>query len=155
VGSPSPRARSRTNWGQSTNFDFSGVSSPKMGRASRIVILGLIQHVTQGGSPAQIGYSIPISISTLIRSLSPILGDHLGSTRLVSNPDNSVRGRHDYLPFWEEIPSTIGSLSSVSGYGIIDFKQKYSKKNGIYRLWLLRSKAILPCCAFSRKRVVS
>ena len=47
------------------------------------------------------------------RYLTP---DHLGSTRVVTAEDQSVLSRHDYLPFGEEIGTTYGGRSSVSGY---------------------------------------
>ena len=47
------------------------------------------------------------------RYLTP---DPLGSTRLVTAEDQSVLSRHDYLPFGEEIGTTYGGRSSVSGY---------------------------------------
>jgi RHS repeat-associated protein len=42
--------------------------------------------------------------------------DHLGSTRLVTNANGDVVSRHDYLPFGEEIPNTVGNRQSVTGY---------------------------------------
>ena len=42
--------------------------------------------------------------------------DHLGSTRLVTNANGDVVSRHDYLPFGEEIPNTVGNRQSVAGY---------------------------------------
>ena len=47
------------------------------------------------------------------RYLTP---DPLGSTRVVTAEDQSVLSRHDYLPFGEEIGTTYGGRSSVSGY---------------------------------------
>jgi len=59
---------------------------------------------------------------------SYVSGDHLGSARLVINPDNSVRSRHDYLPFGEEIGTGYGARSLIPGYGVIDFRQKFTAK---------------------------
>lgn len=42
--------------------------------------------------------------------------DHLGSTRVVTNGSGGIVSRHDYLPFGEEIASTVGSRQSVAGY---------------------------------------
>jgi len=42
--------------------------------------------------------------------------DHLGSTRLVTDQAGEVVSRHDYLPFGEEIPNTVGNRQSVAGY---------------------------------------
>src|SRR5437867_1043258 len=39
---------------------------------------------------------------------SYLTSDHLGSTRVVTKADGTVKARYDYLPFGEELPSTIG-----------------------------------------------
>jgi RHS repeat-associated protein len=60
--------------------------------------------------------------------------DHLGSTRVVTSAADgggnvTVKARYDYLPFGEEIPSTIGSRSTVTGYGGADeTRQKFTQK---------------------------
>ena len=55
--------------------------------------------------------------------------DHLGSTRLVTDSGGNVKARYDYLPFGEEIPSSVGSRSSVDGYGGADStRQKFTQK---------------------------
>jgi RHS repeat-associated protein len=46
--------------------------------------------------------------------------DHLGSTRVVTKADGTVKARYDYLPFGEEVPSTVGGRSGVAGYGASD-----------------------------------
>ena len=60
---------------------------------------------------AEFGGTAPEAGGT--RYLTP---DHLGSTRVVTGEDQSVLSRHDYLPFGEEIGTTYGGRSSVSGY---------------------------------------
>jgi RHS repeat-associated protein len=60
---------------------------------------------------------------------SYLTSDHLGSTRVVTKSDGTVKARYDYLPFGEEISSTVGGRSSVSGYGGTDStKQKFTQK---------------------------
>ena len=61
---------------------------------------------------------------------SYLTSDHLGSTRLVMKSDGTtVKARYDYLPFGEEIPSTIGGRGGVAGYGGADStKQKFTQK---------------------------
>jgi RHS repeat-associated protein len=44
-----------------------------------------------------------------------LTGDHLGSTRLVTNAAGTVLGYHDYLPFGEEISAGIDGRSSLWG----------------------------------------
>ncbi len=59
---------------------------------------------------------------------SYLTSDHLGSTRVVMKSDGSV-ARHDYLPFGEEIVSTIGGRGSVAGYGAPDgTRQRFTQK---------------------------
>jgi RHS repeat-associated protein len=54
--------------------------------------------------------------------------DHLGSTRLVLNASGAVESRHDYLPFGEEIPGSVGGRSAA-GYEIPSFlRQKFTGK---------------------------
>jgi YD repeat-containing protein len=61
---------------------------------------------------------------------SYLTSDHLGSTRVVMKDDGTtVKARYDYLPYGEEIPSTIGGRGSVTGYGSADStKQKFTQK---------------------------
>lgn len=55
--------------------------------------------------------------------------DHLGSTRVVTREDGSVKARYDYLPFGEEIPASIGGRSGIAGYGGVDTtRQKFTSK---------------------------
>ncbi|MEK6289733.1 MAG: RHS repeat-associated core domain-containing protein [Acidobacteriota bacterium] len=60
---------------------------------------------------------------------SYLTSDHLGSTRVVTKSDGTVKARYDYLPFGEEIPSTIGVRGSVGGYsGADSTRQKFTQK---------------------------
>jgi RHS repeat-associated protein len=55
--------------------------------------------------------------------------DHLGSTRVVTKADGSVKARYDYLPFGEELGATIGSRTTAMGYSAADStKQKFTQK---------------------------
>jgi RHS repeat-associated protein len=59
---------------------------------------------------------------------SYLTSDHLGSTRAVMKADGTV-ARHDYLPFGEEIPSSVGGRGSVTGYSTADStRQKFTQK---------------------------
>ena len=54
--------------------------------------------------------------------------DHLGSTRLVLNASGGVESRHDYVPFGEEIPASVGSRAAA-GYEIPSYlRQKFTGK---------------------------
>ena len=60
---------------------------------------------------------------------SYVTSDHLGSTRVVTKGDGSVKARYDYLPYGEELPASIGGRSSVVGYGGEDStRQKFTAK---------------------------
>jgi YD repeat-containing protein len=55
--------------------------------------------------------------------------DHLGSTRLVTDANGTVKARHDYLPFGEEVPTSQGIRGSVSGYWAVDgTRQLFTQK---------------------------
>jgi RHS repeat-associated protein len=61
--------------------------------------------------------------------VSHITSDHLGSTRAVTNDTGVVQSRLDYLPFGEEIPSTVGGRGGVAGYGTdAGIRQKFTGK---------------------------
>jgi len=60
-------------------------------------------------------------------TMSYLTTDHLGSTRVVTDGAGGVKARYDYLPFGEEIESSIGGRSSVAGYGASDgIRQKFT-----------------------------
>jgi RHS repeat-associated protein len=62
-------------------------------------------------------------------AMSYLTADHLGSTRLVTDASGSVKARHDYLPFGEEIETGIGGRSSVTGYTAVDStRQRFTSK---------------------------
>ena len=55
--------------------------------------------------------------------------DHLGSTRVVTDASGNLKGRHDYLPFGEEIPSGIGGRTTTMEYGSNDgVRQRFTGK---------------------------
>jgi RHS repeat-associated protein len=55
--------------------------------------------------------------------------DSLGSTRAVTGQDQSVKGRHDYFPFGEEIPADNNWRNAAHGYNSTDsVRQKFTGK---------------------------
>jgi len=53
--------------------------------------------------------------------------DHLGTTRLITDPKANVIARHDFLPFGEEIPGGIaGRSASQFGPGLDSINQKFT-----------------------------
>ncbi|MEK6322106.1 MAG: RHS repeat-associated core domain-containing protein [Acidobacteriota bacterium] len=60
---------------------------------------------------------------------SYLTSDHLGSTRVVTKADGSVKARYDYLPFGEELGSGIGGRTVGMGYsGADSTNQKFTQK---------------------------
>jgi RHS repeat-associated protein len=60
---------------------------------------------------------------------SYLTSDHLGSTRVVTDSLGVVKARYDYLPFGEELPSSVGGRDAVGGYGGADStRQKFTQK---------------------------
>src|SRR5947209_6707791 len=43
-------------------------------------------------------------------------GDNLGSPRVITNSSGSVVGRHDYMPFGEELGAGTGGRTTEMGY---------------------------------------
>jgi RHS repeat-associated protein len=59
---------------------------------------------------------------------SYITADMLGSPRVITTQDKSVKTRHDYLPFGEEIPAGYGSRTAQQGYAVDNVRQKFTGK---------------------------
>ncbi|MEK6300444.1 MAG: RHS repeat-associated core domain-containing protein [Acidobacteriota bacterium] len=61
--------------------------------------------------------------------VSYLTTDYLDSTRVMTNSAGGVKARHDYLPYGEDVGSTIGSRSTVVGYDLQDgVRQKFTQK---------------------------
>lgn len=55
--------------------------------------------------------------------------DNLGTPRVITDQNAGVKGRHDYLPFGEEIAGTVGNRSTTAGYPPADtLRQKFTGK---------------------------
>ena len=52
--------------------------------------------------------------------------DHLGSTRLVTDASANVVGRHDFLPFGEELSASTAGRTSQWGPGSDTVNQKFT-----------------------------
>ncbi|MCZ2078487.1 MAG: RHS repeat-associated core domain-containing protein, partial [Bryobacterales bacterium] len=55
-----------------------------------------------------------------------LAADHLGSTRLVMDEQGTVKERHDYLPYGEEIAAGVGGRGVE--YGGVGVRQKFTGK---------------------------
>jgi RHS repeat-associated protein len=62
-------------------------------------------------------------------TMSYLTADHLGSTRVVTDGNQAVKARRDYLPYGEEIETSIGGRSGVAGYAAVDStRQRFTSK---------------------------
>jgi RHS repeat-associated protein len=60
---------------------------------------------------------------------SYLTADSLGTPRVITSSNGSVIGRHDYLPFGEEIAASYGGRSGVTGYPATDkVRQQFTQK---------------------------
>ncbi len=60
---------------------------------------------------------------------SYLTSDTLGSPRVITGSGQQVKGRHDYLPFGEELFSGLGGRTTGQGYGIADdIRQQFTQK---------------------------
>ncbi len=67
--------------------------------------------------------------ATLYRETFWLVGDHLGTPRMVADRTGSLAGikRHDYLPFGEELYAGTGGRTTTQGYGAADnVRQKFT-----------------------------
>jgi hypothetical protein len=65
--------------------------------------------------------------------------DHLGSTRVVTNPSAAIKSRHDYMPFGEEIGALVGTRSTIDGKYDVDegIKQRLPRRSETQRADLI------------------
>jgi len=94
-------------WGQTLDFAILSLSTKTRRRS--IFVYDVLGHLIAEYTTAQ--PSGPGGTSYLTT-------DHLGSTRVVTTagPSPTVKARYDYLPFGEQISSTIGNRGSIAGY---------------------------------------
>ncbi len=59
---------------------------------------------------------------------SYLTGDLLGSPRIITAANQSVKARHDYLPFGEEIGANVGGRTTGQGYVGDNVRQKFTGK---------------------------
>jgi RHS repeat-associated protein len=71
-------------------------------------------------------YSTSTATNTISCTTCYPMWDHLGSTRFVTDQNGSVIGRHDYLPFGEEIPAGTAGRSGPWGAGSDNVAQKFT-----------------------------
>jgi RHS repeat-associated protein len=52
--------------------------------------------------------------------------DSLGTPRVVTDSTGTVKARHDYLPFGEEITASVGARTASQGYVVDSIRQKFT-----------------------------
>jgi RHS repeat-associated protein len=78
-----------------------------------------------GQMVAEYNDSTPVSEN----QTSYLTSDSLGTPRVVTKADGSVKARHDYLPYGEEVTGSIGGRDTVPQYAAADgVKQKFASK---------------------------
>src|SRR5256714_1992164 len=94
-------------------------------RVKKVVGSNTTVFVYNAGGQVIAEYGVPTQSS----GTSYLTEDSLGTPRVITNSDGSVKSRHDYLPFGEDIAAAIGNRSSVTGYSSIDdIRQKFTQK---------------------------
>ena len=81
-------------------------------------------------------YSTPTQQQAGTGGTSYLTADNLGTPRIITGADGTVKGRHDYLPFGEEIAANYGNRNSVTdGHPLVpsyeandNLKQKFTGK---------------------------
>jgi RHS repeat-associated protein len=102
---------------------------------------GLSFWTAQAGTTAAARQAVLSSFATcpparelagaLYRETFWLVGDHLGTPRMVVDKSGSLAGikRHDYLPFGEEVFANTGGRLPAQGYSVADnLRQKFTKK---------------------------
>lgn len=85
-------------------------------------------RVTTGGRTTLFAYDVFGHLAGEYSDSTPPAGptlefltaDALGTPRISTDASGHVVARHDYLPFGEEIPATLGGRGSIPGYGVSD-----------------------------------
>lgn len=112
---------------QSSNLNDTGaVTNVYDGTGQRVAVqaggqlTNVMVYDVVGQLVAEYGASVTSS------GTSYVMADHQGSTRAVMS-GNAVVSRHDYLPFGEDVPGTVGMRSATPGYTQSDgVRRKYA-----------------------------
>src|SRR6185503_15211409 len=57
-----------------------------------------------------------------------VTSDTLGSPRVITGSNQQIKGRHDYLPFGEELLAGAGSRTPQQNFGADNLRQKFTSK---------------------------
>jgi RHS repeat-associated protein len=117
------RMTSYTKAGVTTNYVYDG-DGRRVSKSDSSATL-LFVYNASGQLIAEYSSSQPTGTPTT----SYLTTDMLGSTRVVTDQNQAVKARHDYLPFGEEIGSDKGGRSGVTGYTAADsIRQRFTSK---------------------------
>jgi RHS repeat-associated protein len=95
-------------------------------RVKKVSVSGstIFVYNVQGQLVAEYGATQPTA-----GGINYLTADCMGTPRVITNSAGVVIGRHDYLPFGEELPATYGGRSGVVGYPPTDtLRQKFTQK---------------------------
>ena len=120
------RQISYTKAGVTTTYTYDGDGK----RVKKVDSTGTIIFVYNlGGQLIAEYHSDPVPPPAGGGGTSYLTTDHLGSTRLVTKSDGTVKARYDYLPFGEELGAGVGQRTTAMGYSAADStKQKFTQK---------------------------
>ena len=105
-------------------YDGDGNRVKKVSTESGTTTTQIFVYDAFGKLAAEYSDRAPSSPGTHYRTV-----DHLGSTRLVTDENQTDKARYDLLPFGEEIFAGVGGRSGAIGYGSsLDHRQKFTGK---------------------------
>src|ERR1043165_9356877 len=111
-----------SNGGASYSYDGNGRRVKK--------VLGGPQQVTSVFVYDIMGHLVAeySSFGSINGGTSYITSDMLGSPRVITGTTQEVKGRHDYLPFGDELITGTGSRNPDQRYGADNLRQKFTQK---------------------------
>ena len=120
------RQISYTKAGVTTTYSYDGDGR----RVKKFDSTGTIIFVYNAGGQLIAEYhSDPVPPPAGGGGTSYLTSDHLGSTRVVTKSDGTVKARYDYLPFGEELGAGVGQRTTGMGYSVADStRQKFTQK---------------------------
>jgi RHS repeat-associated protein len=117
---------------QSSTLDGAGaIQNVYDGAGQRVAVKsgGVIMQVMVYDAAGDLVAEYGGSVST--NGTRYVMGDPQGSTRVVMTSSGAVVSRHDYLPFGEEVPATVGMRAGTPGYSQQDgARKKYAGMEG-------------------------
>jgi RHS repeat-associated protein len=111
-----------TGGGASYSYDADGRRVKKVVGGPTLVATTFVYDVS-GQLIAEYNNSGPTGTGT-----SYLTSDTLGSPRVITDPNQQVKSRHDYLPFGGEIFGGTGARNSQQNYGAGNLRQKFTLK---------------------------